>query len=373
MRVVAIGHYTFPPGFDGAAVDHRYWLELARRVGEIDLVVRAPAENYLWTARPGDDSVLRVWGVAARPRRGDRLDFVVRAAPLTRRLAAHADVVNGCEPVGGLIALRCARGAAFVQEVHGRLLDMPRGYPALKRAGLRRTTVHLCRRARAVRAVSEEVASSLRGAGIPAEKIRVIGQRCDTTVFDPARFARRHHETPVVGFVGRLVPDKAVDVLIKAAAPLVREGKAVLKLAGDGRLRRPLEALARGEMPGGGYEFVGALDHDDVAAFLAGVDVVAIASRSEGMPRALLEAMAMARPVVASTVGGMAEVVDHRQTGLLVPPDDVGALERALRELVVDHTHAAELGARARQSVRERYEYAEAMDRLASFYKAVAG
>src|SRR5262249_17362832 len=108
---------------------------------------------------------------------------MLRAWQISKHLGVGAGAVNGCEPIGRVVASAVARrtGRPFVQEVHGRLLDMPEGYAWSKRVGARTVTTWLCRRARAVRAVSGEIGSSLVDAGVDPARISVIGQRCDTT------------------------------------------------------------------------------------------------------------------------------------------------------------------------------------------------
>jgi glycosyltransferase involved in cell wall biosynthesis len=148
---------------------------------------------------------------------------------------------------------------------------------------------------------------------------------------------------PVVGAIGRLVPIKAIDVLIDAMAEVP---DAHLVLVGDGEERGALAARAVDVGVAERVHFTGWFV--DVAAALADCDVVALSSRNEGTPVALIEALAAGRPVVATHVGGVAAVVVPGETGLLVPPGDAGALATAIRTLLVDRALAERLATAGR-------------------------
>src|SRR5262249_34579054 len=126
----------------------------------------------------------------------------------------------------------------------------------------------------------------------------------------------------VVAFVGRLAPEKAPEVLLRAAEGL----DVVVLLAGDGPLRTHLEREARS----GAARFRGFVP--EVGRVLAAADVLALPSRTEGLPMAVLEAMGAGVPVVASAVGSLPEVLAEG-AGLLVPPGEVEALREALRRI----------------------------------------
>jgi glycosyltransferase involved in cell wall biosynthesis len=113
-------------------------------------------------------------------------------------------------------------------------------------------------------------------------------------------------------------------------------------------------------------------DRADVREVLAALDVFVLPSRTEGMSNALLEAMAMALPVVATAVGGTPEVIADGRSGLLVPPDDASALAAAIARVLADADLARRLGAAARQTVEERYGARSMVRRLEAVYAAVA-
>jgi len=144
--------------------------------------------------------------------------------------------------------------------------------------------------------------------------------------------------TPIVGFVGRLAPEKAPEMFLRMAWMLRGKYPDVhYVFVGDGPLRRALEREA-GELSfRNRLHFLGV--RDDVQTLLPSLALLVMPSHSEGMPLALMEAMAAGVAVVASSVGGIPELVAHTRTGLLVPPNDLIALSAAVAELLGDPSY----------------------------------
>jgi glycosyltransferase involved in cell wall biosynthesis len=147
-------------------------------------------------------------------------------------------------------------------------------------------------------------------------------------------------------------------------------------IAGDGDLRRELEAKARAVAAPA--VFTGSLDRDTLATALAAADVVAVpsvvdrAGNVDGLPNALLEALAAGRAVVASNVAGIPEVVEDGANGLLVPQKDDAALAAALRRLVAEPETRARLGAEARRRACERLSWEAAARSFEECYEQAA-
>jgi starch synthase (maltosyl-transferring) len=154
--------------------------------------------------------------------------------------------------------------------------------------------------------------------------------------------------------IGRLEPQKGVDLLLAAFESVARQFPAVhLAIAGDGPDRRMLEAQAQRMNLSSRVTFLGR--RDDVPRLLAGSTGLVLASRWEGMPNAVLEAMAAARPVIATRVEGTPELVTPGETGWLVPPDNSVALSTAMIDLLSDGEHAAQLGRNSQAIVQSRF------------------
>lgn len=173
---------------------------------------------------------------------------------------------------------------------------------------------------------------------------------------------------PVVGIVARLVPIKAHEDFLAAA----RIVAAVLPAArflvvGDGELRAELEATVARMGLGELVRFVGW--RADLPRIYADLDVVALSSHNEGSPVALIEALAAGRPVVATDVGGVAEVVLDGRTGRTVPARAPDRLASAILDLLQDRSAAESLGAAGRRHVYPRYASARLVEDMGGLYR----
>jgi glycosyltransferase involved in cell wall biosynthesis len=231
----------------------------------------------------------------------------------------------------------------------------------------------LVREARFVRAISEEGATRLRRvAGGSGGEVRVGRLGVDTERFRPGEPAAG--DVREIVCVAQLGPTKGIPVLLAAAARLCRAGRRfTLRILGDGPLRAELEAQVRSLGVGACVRFEGAADRAAVARALRGAAVFALpcvtrngGARHDGLPVALLEAMACALPVVTTPVGGIPEVVST-ENGVLVPPGDDAALALALAALLGDEALCRRLGATARATILERHEARAAAARLAAW------
>ena len=203
---------------------------------------------------------------------------------------------------------------------------------------------------------------------------------------DLARFApdpsRRTRGRVTIGIVKSLAPKYGVDLLLRAFAGLVADADVTRQLSdelrllivGDGPQRAELEALARELGIAPRAEFAGAVAHADVPAWLNRLDIYAAPSRldSESFGVAVIEASACALPVVVSDVGGLPEVVRDGETGLIVPRDDVPALQAALKRLVLDAALRERLGQRGRAHVASDYEWGHCVDLMERCLERVA-
>jgi glycosyltransferase involved in cell wall biosynthesis len=221
-------------------------------------------------------------------------------------------------------------------------------------------------------AVAEDVRRFLADRiGVPREKLRTIYNGIDVkTACCADDGVRVRHElgiperTPVLGTIANLYPVKGHTFLLKAAAEVARAVPlAVWLLAGRGRLLGELEDEARRLGIADQVRFLGF--RDDAAALLQAVNVFILPSLSEGLPVAVLEAMAAGKPVVATDVGGNREVIVDGQTGFLVPPRDAGALAARTITLLTDKSLADRYGAEGQARVREEFS----LERMVSAYE----
>jgi len=197
---------------------------------------------------------------------------------------------------------------------------------------------------------------------VPARKIVVIPNGLDTGRF---KTRPRRPRPRKVAMVANLRPEKGHDVLIDAApGVLARFPDAHFEIIGGGPELPAL--LAHAEARGVLHAFTFLGHCDEVAERLQDADLFVLPSRSEAFPNAVLEAMAAGLPVVASGVGGIRELIDHEQTGLLVAPNDAGALAERICRVMADVPLATRLGAAAKARA-ERFSF----DRMVGAFEAV--
>lgn len=219
-------------------------------------------------------------------------------------------------------------------------------------------------------ALNAAVERELLEAGVPGEAIVRIPNGIELPGAAVAEGVRGSGRAPRVIFVGRLHPQKGVDVLLRAVA-LLRERRPGMEvrydLVGEGPQKDELVALAGELGVGSVVRFLG--NRDDVEALLADADVFVLPSRAEGMSNALLEAMSRGLPVVAAAVPGNTDVLEHGTTGILVEPDDPERLAEALSEVLDDPDLRERLGRAARHAVEDRYTIGAVGERYLALYR----
>jgi glycosyltransferase involved in cell wall biosynthesis len=177
---------------------------------------------------------------------------------------------------------------------------------------------------------------------------------------------------PVIGHVGRLSAEKGQHRLITAFAALRTEfPDARLVFAGEGPDLAELQSHVKTQGLGGAVHFLGY--RSDIPDVFADLSALVLNSDTEGVPRVILEAMALGVPVIASAVGGTPEIVADGETGLLIPPRDEAALLAALARTLADREGARERALRARQFVEAECDMRRQVDRTEALYREVAG
>ncbi|NOS77606.1 MAG: glycosyltransferase family 4 protein [Nitrospira sp.] len=179
---------------------------------------------------------------------------------------------------------------------------------------------------------------------------------------------------PVVVFAGRLVPEKGVDVLLRAFAIVARDlPEARLILAGDGPERAPLAALAERLEIAAQVTFLGHLSKGDMERKFAQAWVQAVPSRwAEPFGLVAVEAMMRGTAVVASSTGGLGEIVQDGATGFLVPPNDPHALAEKLKEILSDRAKAEAMGKSGRDLAVARFSLTRQCEQFVSIYQQMA-
>jgi glycosyltransferase involved in cell wall biosynthesis len=264
--------------------------------------------------------------------------FLGSFARAARRAAHDADLVHAHWLPSGAVALTTRK--PFVVQLWGTDVELARRAPWLARRVLERARLTIC--------ASNALADSARELGAKAVRVIPSAVELPERVGEPA-------DPPEVLFVGRLSPEKGILDLVQAADGIP------LTVAGDGPLRD--------RVPGA----LGFVQHTALPPLYERAAVVAVPSHREGFGVACAEAMAHARPVVASAVGGLLDLVVDGETGVLVPPRDVPALRGALERLLADPDLRRRLGEAGRARVQERFSWPAVTDATIAAYEDALG
>lgn len=296
---------------------------------------------------------------------------------LTRRFReARYDIVHTHTSKAGWLGRIAAHRAGvpiIVHTPHGNIFDgyfpapVTRVFVWMERHAARRTgrIIELT-----PRGIEEHLAE---GIG-QREQYRVIFSGIDTQPFADAIARRRKtrdalgvpEERTLIGYVGRLEPVKGPRHFIDAAREVARlSPDARFVVIGDGSQRDALKQQA--STLGERIQFLGM--RQDIPNLMAALDILAVPSVNEGMGRVLLEAGAAATPVVASRVGGIPDIVDDGETGLLVPPRDAAALAQALLELASQPERRRLMGDTARAKVVPHYSLENMVRQIEALYE----
>jgi len=293
-----------------------------------------------------------------------------RAVLSTRRLvrAHRPDVVHGHASVGGAVArLAAARtGTPCVYTPNGLLphrsaIAVERGLGRMTAAlvAVSRSEAHLVERLRVV----------------PGERITVIPNGIDLEHSSPPRLDLRAEVdagegAPLVGSVGRLAPQKAPEIFVRACARIARTSDARFVLIGEGPLRSAVEREVREASLVDRFLLVPGLQ--DAASVMAQLDVFALPSRYEAGPYAPLEAMRAGTPVVLSDVVGNRDTIVDGESGLLVPPDDPDALAAAVSRVLEEPELGARLAVAGRTRLEAEFDVCRMAERVGALYESVA-
>ncbi|MBT8470171.1 MAG: glycosyltransferase family 4 protein, partial [Deltaproteobacteria bacterium] len=302
--------------------------------------------------------------------------------------AQHYDLVHTHAPVAsalGRVAAKLAGIQRIVYTAHGFYFhdDMPRHQYALYH-GVEKSIARITDR---VLVQSQEDFDTAVTTGIgSAAKIRYLGNGIDVARFDGAAVSAERraqlrtelrvpdHHGPILGITGRITEEKGFGELIEAMSELREDFPEAHLIVIGGQLSTERDAFqARlvdviGERGLDSHvTFTGF--RDDVQELLGLLDVFVLPSYREGLPRSVLEAMAMELPVVATRIRGCREAVVDQVTGLLVPARDGGALKRAIAEILSDRALAQRFGKAGRERVVSTFDERFVFARLENYYR----
>jgi len=285
------------------------------------------------------------------------------------------DIVHTHSAKGGFLGRLAARmvgSSAVVYTPHAfgfqQAPRLARGfYELLERMAARWSDAIIC-------VSPSEYHAALRQGFAPAARLALIRNGIDVHPFDipvdvhAVRAALGVGSAPLAVSVGRLMAQKGLDILLAACPDLIAAcPSARVLIVGDGPLRKKLEAQAVALGVQEHVKFTGY--RTDIPAILAAADVFVLASRYEGLPYTVLEAMAARKPVVATNVTGSRDAVVPGETGFLVPPEDPPALARAVLRLLADPQTARRMGEAGRRHVEQHFTVTQMVAETCNLYE----
>lgn len=235
-------------------------------------------------------------------------------------------------------------------------------------------------------AVSRPVAAQLEAAGVPKRRILVQSNGVDPDRFPPGLSGEKVRASlglgtsPIVGFVGTFGDWHGAENLVKAMTSVLKARPAAKFLfVGDGPRKAPAQELCRSLGASDAAVFTGTVPQQDAPPYLAACDVLVAPhswNRKDpfiGSPTKLFEYMAAGKGIVASDLGQIGEVIEDGKTGLLVPPDDAGALAGAISRLLGSPSLSREMGERARATVLGRYTWQRNVEEILAWLRNKGG
>ena len=240
----------------------------------------------------------------------------------------------------------------------------------------------ITKRADSVRPIATPLADSILKGGVPPDRVRLLPTLLYRDIFVPAS-DKQSRPSPFMGrppgekqilFVGRLAKQKNIPLLIRSVAELKKEGVAThLWIVGDGELHESLQHLMSELGLEPTISFVGNVPLTELQPYYAHCDVFVLPSNHEGLARVLAEASFCAAPIVCTDVGGVVDHVQDGRTALVIPPNDLTALTKAIAALCDDRSTARRLGDAARALAERLYPPIEQQyDRWVTYWQQVA-
>ena len=290
---------------------------------------------------------------------------------------SRPDIVHTHTAKAGFVGRLAARFAGVPIVVHTFHGNVFKGYFSPRKTQIFIAIERfLARRTDRIIVLSEQQKQEILGLGIGREEqFRIVPLGldlkpfldCDSMRGELRRELRLSPGTHVVGIVARLVPIKSIHLLLQAAPQVLKRfPDTVFLIVGDGELRADLEAEAARLDLNQNARFLGF--RADLPLINADLDCAVLCSQNEGLPVAVIEALASARAVVATDVGGVSDLIRAGETGWLVPPNDVDALANGIIEALGDKQEAARRGSMGRAHVYPRLDISRLVGDIETLY-----
>lgn len=297
------------------------------------------------------------------------------------------DLIHSITPKAGLLTLLAGKISGVPVRIHtftGLLFPTSHG---LKRKLFKICDKLTCKFATHIIAEGNDVRNDLINAKVTKKNIRILGNgslnginteyfKTSGDILQEAREVREHlnanEKTIIFLYVGRLARDKGIGELATAFVRLRRENPDMrLLLVGKSDEDDPIDNDIEKIIFDSKDIYFSDTWENDIRKYYAASDVFVLPSYREGFPNSLLEAASMKLPSIVTDINGSREIVVHGETGVIVPPKDEDALYLAMREFSIKSSEMNDMGDKARERVKSRYEQRFVRDKLKEFYHEV--
>ncbi|MGB2827239.1 MAG: glycosyltransferase family 4 protein [Dehalococcoidales bacterium] len=224
-----------------------------------------------------------------------------------------------------------------------------------------------------VHCVSTHIAKAAKKLG--AGEVNIVPNGVDTAIFRPGdKYQLRKKlgyglKDKIVVSTSRLTPKNGLDYLIKALAPL---GNVKLIIIGEGEQRKNLESMIQDLKLSNRVFLPGALPHQELPQYLAIADAFCRPSVNEGFGISFIESMACRIPTIGTAVGGITDIINHGENGILVPPEDTRALSRVLKRVIEDDGLAKKIAEKGFQTVKQKFTWEKVLQQMENVYQGLS-
>ena len=316
----------------------------------------------------------------------DYIQFIFSACKefSIRKKNTDWQVIGASEPLGGGIAatiLQLWYKIPFIAMVQGDLLDLPVShFNPFKRFLLKSLTLFVSKRADATRTVSKKIRDGLIQHGLEPEKVFLLRNRVNLDRFNPKKLKHKRKEnrtllgwqsSQILAYAGALTEEKGIFEFVTGGKKLLQKHEHLcLLIIGDGIEKEwSVDELSQFKDR---VHFTGFVPHNKIHEWLCVADIFSFNSHHEGMPRVVLEYMAMSKPVISTAVGGVSEVIEHGTSGLIIEkgnvPDFVEKADLILNKMI----DGSALGKNSRRIVETHHDLETTIAEQIKLYKKIA-
>ena len=370
MNILFIGKHKYPKDIFSNEQDMKTWRSMAAYFGKLFVIAESP--DFLF--HRGEENNISIYLV---PRLG-YIGFIKQAVCLGFYLNWRytIDVFDASEVVGGGLAvttLKFLTGKPTSIEVQGEIFRKLENGQNLKNRLLKRIGRFAMKRATRIRVISWAIFNQVLKQGVSESKICLVSLRIDLNLFNPLSVSDTYKSGDKLGislgYIGRLADGKGLEDLFETILILKSQNlKFNCLIFGTGPLETALKKLAEKLRIRDKIEWRGFVSYDKVPEALSEIDIFVYPSWHEGFGRSIMEALAMEKPVVATNVGGIPDLINNGENGFLVEPHNSEMLAQKIKELMENKELREKFGKAGREFVSKNYEWNDGIKKFAQLF-----